>query len=626
MDDKDDENALVENTDAKLDQEDDHKEDTKTGIVRRSTLLVYAKAMGNVWLGVLLLVFYVLTQASQLASIVAMGYWAEAAPEDQSSAFFYKLITSLILSVIVLASVRSQLTFFLTVRASENLHDAMTSAVLRARISFFDTNPVGRVLNRFSADVGSTDDALPQTLSDFLSTAFLCAGGVLTALTVLPFTLLAMPPLLYLFSKMKRTYLATSREVKRMEGVARSPIFSLLSESLSGIATIRSNGAVEHFSRKFQTAHDAHTRAYFMYIASARWFGFRMDGIMFLLTSICSLMAVLFHERKWVTVDPALLGLALTVLLQLTGSFQWCMRQSAEVVNLMVSVERLSAFAKLQPEAPLCKPEDKTLPATWPSRGQIQAINLSVRYRPSLPLSLQNLSFLIPGGSRVGIVGRTGAGKSTLVQSLLRLLEPESGRILVDDVDVSALGLHALRAAVSVIPQSPVLFAGCSVRENLDPFGVHADVDVLAALRDVQMEDCVMALADGLRAGVAEGGSNFSMGQRQLLCLARAVLRKSKILILDEPTANVDAETDVLLQEAVARSFRDSTILAVAHRLETVIDYDIIMVLGEGGRLLQFGSPKHLLEAKGGCFWQMVQETGEKMAESLKGRAFAKAK
>ena len=284
----------------------------------------------------------------------------------------------------------------------------------------------------------------------------------------------------------------------------------------------------------------------------------------------------------------------------------------------MVSVERVIGFRDLPPEAALTNDYDKEV-KDWPAGGEIDVKDLSVRYRSGLPLSLRGLSFTIKGGARVGIVGRTGGGKSTLVQSLLRLLEAEKGQIIIDDIDIAKLGLHKLRRSISVIPQSPVLYGGCSLRENLDPFHHHDDERIGEALYDVHMLDVVRSLSHGLDTTVAENGLNFSVGQRQLLCLARAILRRNKILVLDEPTANVDSRTDKLLQEAVAKSFSDATILAVAHRLDTVIDYDKILVLGAGG-LLEYGTP-HELVVKNGAFCSMIDDTGEEMANILKARA-----
>jgi len=345
-----------------------------------------------------------------------------------------------------------------------------------------------------------------------------------------------------------------------------------------------------------------------------------MDAIMFVLLALSSFLAIVVQQTGWMSVDQAVLGLALTLLLQLGGTFQWTVRQNAEVVSYMVSVEREIGFCNLPSEAELKQVVDDKLHG-WPQHGNIDINDLTVRYRDSLPPSLSEISCTIPSGARVGIVGRTGSGKSTIVQALFRILEAEGGSILIDGIDIASLGLHKLRLALSVIPQTPTLFSGCSVRDNLDPFKVYSDEAIHSALSDVQMSSAIAMLPGGLDYIVFENGSNFSVGQRQLLCLARAILRKNKVLVLDEPTANVDNRTDQLLQEAVRRSFQDSTILAVAHRLDTVIDYDLILVIGRG-KVLEYGSPAELLSNPEGHFTSMVNDCGENMAQELRKRTF----
>jgi len=599
-----------------INAEKDYDEDKVSGQVKIDTYKDFARAMGGLWIAFLCLILFTMTQVSLLVTIATMGRWSERPIEKQTSWGIVASVISLVLVVVVLAVFRAIISFMITVKASRKLHDDMTEAVLRAQISFFDTNPMGRILNRFSADVGSNDDLLPQTLFDFLVIFFMALGTVVTTAVILPFTIIALPPLMYYFLYLRRVFVTSTRELKRLEGLSRSPIFAMLSESLSGMATIRANDSIDYFNKKFESAHDSHTKTFFYYMACSRWVGFRMDSIVFLLLCLVSFLSVLMHEKGWFDIDPPLFGLSISLLVQLAGIFQWCFRQSAEVVNQMVSVERVLGFGKLEPEAPLILEADKLIDSSWPNKGAIEVNNISIRYRPTLPLALNKVSFSIPGGSRVGVVGRTGSGKSTIVQTLFRLLESDNGSICIDGIDISQVGLHRLRTKISVIPQVPTLFSGCTVRENLDLFGLHTEEAIQKALDDVHLSEAISKLPEGKNSLVSEGGSNFSVGQRQLLCLARAILSKNKLLVLDEATASVDRRTDQLLHQSLHRSFSKATIIAIAHRLDTVIDYDYILVLGEG-KLIEFGPPAELLNA-GGAFSKMVDDTGESMSKDLR--------
>jgi len=613
------ENNMSKQIFGKLKQKSSEQDEIKeTGVVSKATFLHYMQCMGGPWVALYLLLLCTITQALALGSIAMIGRWSERPVEQQRSWDILGVVLGLGVGVVLFAFIRSIAFFRLAIRASKRLHNAMSDAVMRAKIEFFDTNPSGRILNRFSADVGSNDDLLPHTLFDFFMCAFIVAGSLITAIASLPYILIVMPFLVWYFYTTRSIFVTTSRELKRLEGLARSPIFAMLSESISGVATIRSNDAVKYIRNKFENFHDAHTRSFFSFLASSRWVGFRMDSLMFITVSVSSLLAVVFSDQGWFEVDPVIFGLALSMLIQLGSIFQWTIRQSAEVVNQMVCVERVSEYSKLESEAPLITDFDKDL--VWPQSGNIQVNDLSVRYRSTLPLSLRGVSFNIQSGQRIGVVGRTGSGKSTLVQTLFRILETESGCIKVDGIDISKLGLHKLRKGMSVINQYPVLFSGCTIRENLDPFEQYSDEAIKEALTDVQMINAVDDLPEGMHSLVAESGSNFSVGERQLLCLARATLQRSQILVLDEPTANVDSRTDKLLQEAVNKSFTSATIVSVAHRLDTIIDNDLILVLGSGS-VIEYGSPRELIEKKG-CFFEMVMETGAAMSQELCRRAY----
>lgn len=412
-----------------------------------------------------------------------------------------------------------------------------------------------------------------------------------------------------------------SRELKRIEGMKRSPMFVTLSETLGGIATIRSNGKINYFKEKFELFQNSHTSAYFAFISTSRWFAFQLDVLSFILLALASFLAVLFHDRQWFSVDPAVLGLALTLLIQIsTTNFPWIVRQSAEVVNQMVSVERILDYGQLDTEIYGKKDCGDEANVNWPVDGSIVVDNLTTRYRSNLPVVLSGVSFSVESGQKIGVVGRSGCGKSTLIQAIFRLLEAEEGKIFIGGVDIATLPLQKLRREIAVIVQTPVLFGGCSVRENLDPFGQYNDDSIHRALTAVQMIDFINEMQYGLDTCVADGGSNFSVGQRQLLCLARSLLGHNRILILDEPTANVDTHTDQLLQKTLKEKFSHATIISVAHRLDTVIKYDKILVLGDG-KVLEFGHPKDLLLNANGHLYSMVKNTGALMSKTLRHKA-----
>ena len=601
---------------------DANSETMETGDLSMNTWRNYVQAIGGKWVVAAILALFAFSQCTLLVTIAFIGRWAQRSFEEQSSPTFLSVILSLGFGIICLSVLRSFLAFSITINASRRLHDAMTLAVLRAKIEFFDTNPLGRVLNRFSADIGSNDDQLPTSLNDTVSIGFLVVGAIVAAAFAMPVILFAVPPIFCYFAKIRRMFIAASRELKRFEGIARSPIHGMMSESMTGISSIRANGGVEYFKKRFALTQNAHSRAFFSFISCTRWLNFRLESIQLTLLSVACIFAVLIDTEQWVHVDPAMFGLSLTLLLQLSGLLQWAVRQSCEVISNMIAVERVAAYGTIEPEAPLETETDKLLDAHWPKNGSLDVKNLAVRYRKSLPHALSHLTFGVKGGERIAVVGRTGSGKSTLLQALFRLLEAEEGSIEIDAQDVSKLGLHMLRKRMSVIPQAPVLFSGWSLRDNLDPFSKNSDEEIIESILNVQLQDIYLELPAGLQTTVAESGSNFSVGQRQLLCVARAMLQKNKLVVLDEPTANVDPRTDALLQKAISTNFPGATVIAIAHRLETVIDYDRILVIGDG-KMLEFGSPSQLL-LQDGHFAAMVADTGIVMANHLRNRAFAR--
>merc|ERR1712123_4370 len=412
-----------------------------------------------------------------------------------------------------------------------------------------------------------------------------------------------------IFVLLRRFYMASAIDIKRLEGISRSPVFSQLSTSLQGLTTIRAFSAQPLLRAEFDRQQDLHSSAWFAFISATRWFGLWLDWIV-----VVYLGLVVY---SFLVLGGDLLGgevgLAISNCIMLTGMLQWGVRQSAEVENLMTSVERVKEYSHLDEEDKPTQPGNKP-PSDWPKKGVIEFKDVYLRYAKEEKDVLKGLNFKTTANEKIGIVGRTGAGKSSLVTALFRLAEP-SGSIMVDGVEVLQLGLDDLRSKLSIIPQDPLLFTG-SLRRNLDPFEEHTDDQVWKVLQEVHLSEAVSDLKSGLDTEMSEGGSNFSVGQRQLVCLARAILRQNSILVLDEATANVDLKTDSLIQEQIRTRFKDCTVLMIAHRLQTIMDCDRILVLSDG-QVVEFGQPYELLCDKTGVLAELADQTGAASKDRL---------
>ncbi|XP_035301775.1 multidrug resistance-associated protein 4 isoform X2 [Cricetulus griseus] len=503
---------------------------------------------------------------------------------------------------------RSLLVFYVLVKASQTLHNRMFESILKAPVLFFDRNPIGRILNRFSKDIGHMDDLLPLTFLDFIQTLLLVVSVIAVAAAVIPWIIIPLVPLAIIFLVLRRYFLETSRDVKRLESTTRSPVFSHLSSSLQGLWTIRAYKAEERFQELFDAHQDLHSEAWFLFLTTSRWFAVRLDAICAVFVIVVAFGSLILAK----TLDAGQVGLALSYALTLMGMFQWSVRQSAEVENMMISVERVIEYTNLEKEAPW--EYQKRPPPGWPQEGVIVFDNMNFTYSLDGPLVLKHLTALIKSREKVGIVGRTGAGKSSLISALFRLSEPE-GKIWIDKILTTEIGLHDLRKKMSIIPQEPVLFTG-TMRKNLDPFNEHTDEELWNALEEVQLKEAIEDLPGKMDTELAESGSNFSVGQRQLVCLARAILKKNRILIIDEATANVDPRTDELIQQKIREKFAQCTVLTIAHRLNTIIDSDKIMVL-DSGRLKEYDEPYVLLQNPESLFYKMVQQLGKGEAAAL---------
>uniref|UniRef100_A0A182Q5F7 Uncharacterized protein n=1 Tax=Anopheles farauti TaxID=69004 RepID=A0A182Q5F7_9DIPT len=532
--------------------------------------------------------------------------------EDEDRYIDIYIFTGLTIATVVITLTRSMFFFRTAMKASRKLHDAMFNGITRATMYFFNTNPSGRILNRFSKDMGQIDEYLPSVTVDVIQIFLSLLGIVVVVAIVNPYNLIPTVVIGIIFYFMRAFYLLTSRNIKRVEAITRSPIYSHLSASLSGLSTIRAFGAEKVLVHEFDSHQDLHSSAFYLFISTSRAFGFYLDVFCVIYIAIVTLTFFIRGD------SGGNVGLAITQALGMTGMVQWGMRQSAELENTMTSVERVVEYDDVDPEPALEASDDKKPPKEWPQEGRIQFDKVTLRYSPDPDgeLVLRDLEFEIEPREKIGIVGRTGAGKSSLINALFRL-SYNGGSILIDARDTNQMGLHDLRAKLSIIPQEPVLFSG-TLRYNLDPFDEYPDEKLWRALKEVKLEEAVNELPSGLSSKINEGGSNFSVGQRQLVCLARAILRENKILVMDEATANVDPQTDKLIQQTIREKFNDCTVLTIAHRLNTVMDSDKVLVM-DAGRCVEFGTPYELLTAEGGpkVFYGMVKQTGKSTFNTL---------
>ena len=589
-------------------------EDRLTGAVTMWTYLNYLKK-GGVAISVFAAIFTVAAQAALVVNDVWLTKWTDRSPGNEDNAYHFRYFCVTFGILLVLSLLRSFLFFSLSITASSAMHNDMFHAVVKSPCVFFDSNPTGRVLNRFSKDMGQMDDLLPWIFFDTIQTTLLCAGAFVIVSLFNPWALLAAVPVVIFFVWLRRYFIYTGREVKRLEAQNRSPLYSAFSETVAGVATIRAYGRCEYVMEKYKASQDDHTSAFYLFLMCNRWIGLRLDTASWVFIAGVTVAAILARD----SVSSGEVAVSIAYSATLSGLAQWCIRQSAELENMMTATERVRIYGELTPEGGETSQE---MPKSWPSKGDIEFKDYSMRYREGLPYVLKDMSVKIAAGEKVGIVGRTGAGKSSLMQAVFRLTEGASGAICIDGVDTSKVSLHSLRSGCSVIPQDPVLFTG-SLRYNLDPFDTSEGDKVLwNALRDVQLQEIVEGLPLKLDFEVQEGGKNFSVGQRQLICLARAILRKNKILIMDEATANVDPETDAVVQETVRKQFTDCTVLTIAHRLHTVIDSDKVLILA-GGEVEAFGVPHELLQNEDGLFSLYVSQTGDAAAAALRESAHA---
>ncbi|KAF9357739.1 Canalicular multispecific organic anion transporter 2 [Mortierella sp. NVP85] len=625
--------------DDKLDSNADlvEEETMEVGSIHWRVYQIYAKAASYRYVVQILLLFLII-HSCHIGTNAWLQDWIKVAHTSTHGIGYYMGIYAVLIVAYMLLIVWTSYTTMVTtgLRASERLHNNLLNNILRLPMSFFDTTPVGRIINRFSSDCFSVDEQIPWCFHDM----FFCGGAVLASLVVIamttPIFLAIIPPILILYIFIQRYYVASSRNFKRIESITKSPMYQHFSETLSGVSTIRAMQCNQRFIEQNATRSDKTANAHFVWAVGNRWLEVRLESLGSIIVLAASLFAVLSRD----TLAPSMVGMSLSYALNITQDICWLVKCMCSAQFEMVAVERLDEYCQKDQEAP--NVTQVPLPAAWPSQGHVAFKNYSTRYRSGMDLVLRNISFEVQPGERVGIVGRTGAGKSSLTLALFRIIEvanspwthpnaaatkatatatgltelekiqvdEDGGSIWIDGIDISTVGLETLRQHLAIIPQDPTLFVG-TVRDNLDPFHETSDSEIWEALERAHLKDYLTSMPGGLSYEVTQNGENFSMGQRSLICLARALLRKTKILVLDEATAAVDVETDELIQTTIREEFKDRTILTIAHRIKTIMDYDKILVL-EKGRVQEFDTPTRLLERKdASLFYRLAEQAGE---------------
>ncbi|KAJ6184684.1 ABC transporter family protein [Penicillium mononematosum] len=602
------------------------QEDRAEAAVPWSVYGAYVRASGTIFNAPLAFLLLILAQGSNISTSLWLSFWI-------SDKFGYS--TGLYIGVYVALGVLQAFLMFafalvlsvLGTNASKVMFRRAMTRVLRAPMSFFDTTPLGRIINRFSRDVDVMDNILSDAMRMYLFTIGGASAIFILIIAYYYYFAIAIVPFYVFYIGAASYYRSSAREIKRHESVLRSAVFSKFSEGLSGVASIQAYGLKERFVNDLRSSIDAMNAAYYLTFANQRWLTLRLDAIGNLLVFIVGILVV----ATPFSVDPSITGLVLSYILSVVQMLQFSIRQLSEVDKGMNSVERLRYFdVELEEEAPMHTIDVRE---SWPDKGEILFSDVAMRYRKNLPLVLQGLSMHIKGGERIGIVGRTGAGKSSIMSALFRLVEISAGSITIDGVNISQIGLMDLRSRLTIIPQDPTLFQG-TIRSNLDPFHEHTDLELWSTLRktglvradgdDAKFEDCKDDTGPGPRihldSTVEEDGLNFSLGQRQLMALARALVRDSRIVICDEATSSVDMETDVKIQLAMASGFRGKTLLCIAHRLRTIIGYDRICVV-DAGQIAQIDTPANLYCEEGGIFHGMCERSGIRLEDIEQARS-----
>ncbi|KAK1668174.1 hypothetical protein QYE76_056333 [Lolium multiflorum] len=582
-----------------------HDEERERG---RVGFWVYRKYLTLAYGGALVpfvLLAQILFEVLHIASNYWMAWAAPASKDAKPPVSLYKLIyvyVALALGSSLCTLVRALFLVPAAYKTATLLFNKMHISIFRAPMSFFDSTPSGRILNRASTDQSLVDTSIANKMGSIAFYVIQLSGIIAVMSQVAWQVFVVFVPIFAVCLWYQHYYIDTARELQRMVGTCKAPIIQHFVESITGSTIIRSFGKEIQFVSTNSHLMDAYSRPKFYNSGAMEWLCFRLD----MLSSLTFAISLIFLiNLPTGLINPGIAGLVVTYGLNLNIMQVWLVSSMCNLENKIISVERILQYLSLPEEAPLSISGDD-LPRNWPSEGEIQLHNLHVKYAPQLPFVLKGLTVTFPGGMKTGIVGRTGSGKSTLIQSLFRIMDPTVGQIIIDGIDICTIGLHDLRSRLSIIPQDPTMFEG-TVRNNFDPLGEYTDNQIWEALDHCQLGDEVRKKELKLDSPVIENGENWSVGQRQLVCLGRVILRRTKILVLDEATASVDTATDNLIQNTLRQQFSGSTVITIAHRITSVLHSDIVLLL-DNGLAVENETPAKLLEDKSSMFSKLVSE------------------
>ncbi|KNE71423.1 hypothetical protein AMAG_15656 [Allomyces macrogynus ATCC 38327] len=582
---------------------DDTEEDMVRGSVSFDVFVKYLRYIGAPAI-LFFLALQVTVHACDILFTYWTGYWADASDGTAETDGWYLTGLLGIQSLNFSFGLGSWLFYdYVTVRAAMRISDVLLEKITRLPLSFFDVTPSGRVLNRFTKDLSTIEEDLPSSLSSLLWLSLHAVFMLMSIIIATPWFIALLIPMGMMFMHVQRQFGAVSRELRRLESVSKSPIFQLFSETVDGLATIRASRHSVRFLGMSESLIDTNARAKHPMITMQRWLTIHLRTLAAMILFLTALFAAL-SIGAMTPARAVLIGVSLIAAQDATWVFEELVREFCNVEIAAIAVERIQGYADLEPEADEETRPEVQLEQDWPQHGVVEFQDFSVAYRPGLPLVLRDVTLSTFPGEKVAIVGRTGSGKSSLSQSLFRIMEANTGRIVIDGRNLASLGLQDVRSRITILPQDAFIFDG-SVRENVDPLNTASDSEIWAALDAAQLKEVVQNLPDKLEEPIK---GVLSAGQSQLLCLARAIIRRSKVLVLDEATASVDHATDELVQRSIRTTFRDCTVFTIAHRIGTILDYDRVLVLDQG-RVVEFDTPSALLGRPDSLFYQLAKRS-----------------